>query len=451
MNKLFLDRLFKISERNSTISREIIGGATTFFALSYIIFVQPAVLSNCGMDFGAVMTATILSSVFACVVMAFTANYPIALAPGMGHNFFFTFTLCGAVATGGFGFSWQQGLTAVLISGSIFLLLAKFGFRSAILNSVPEGIQQAISAGIGLFIALIGFKYANIIVVSPTGLSLGKVFNPITGFAVFGLIITIALHALKVPAAILFGMLATLVLTLITGYVHYEGVISVPPSISPTFFKFDFSGLFHRHILEIINIVFVLFFLDLFDTIGTLIGVSTRAGLMKNGKLPKAEAALTADAAGTAAGAMLGTSTVTCYIESAAGVDSGARTGFANLVTAALMLCALFFLPLTKMIGGGIEIAPKILAYPIIAPALILVGASMMQSLVNINWKDPTEGIPAFLTLAIIPYSFSISNGIAFGFISYSLAKILTGRWRECPWLVYLFAVLFMIQLYINH
>ena len=338
----------------------------------------------------------------------------------------------------------------ISLIGSIFLLLSKFGFRSAVLNSVPQGIQSAISAGIGLFIALIGLKFANIIVVSADGLSLGKVFSPVTGIAFFGLIVTIALEALKVPAAILLGMISALILSLFTGYIHYEGIISAPPSIAPTFFKFDFNGVFHRPFFQIIDIIFVLFFLDLFDTIGTLIGVSTRAGLLKNGKLPKAEAALSADAGGTVSGAILGTSTVTSFIESATGVDAGARTGLANLITATLMLCALFFLPLTKMIGGGIETAPNVHAYPIIAPALILVGASMMQSIKDINWKDVTEGIPAFLTLIIIPYSFSISSGIAFGFISYSLVKLLTGRWRECPLLVYIFSLLFLIQFYFN-
>jgi AGZA family xanthine/uracil permease-like MFS transporter len=361
----------------------------------------------------------------------------------MGHNVFFAFTVCGTAA-GGFGLTWQQGLTAVAFSGLIFLLLARFGFRSAVLNSIPDSLRQAIAAGIGLFIALIGLKYANVIVPGPIGLQLGHMSNPIVGIALFGLLVTLTLMALRVPAALLLGMFATLLLSLFTGYTEFKGVFDLPPA--PAAFALDISGFFGRPFVKLATIVFILFFLDLFDTVGTLVGVATRAGWMKDGKLPRAERALTADAMGTVAGACLGTSTVTSYIESATGVAAGARTGFANLITAGLFLLALFCSPLVEMIGGGVEIAKGAYAYPLIAPAMIVVGALMMQGIRQINWDDVTEGLPAFLTLVVIPFAFSISDGIAFGFVSYAAIKTLTGRWRECPIIVYIFAVLFVVE-----
>ncbi|NLF38423.1 NCS2 family permease [bacterium] len=442
-----LERIFKVRERGSTVGREVLGGATTFFTMSYIIFVQPAVLAQCGMDFGAVMVATILSSALATVVMAFAANYPIALAPAMGHNFFFVFTVCGAVAAGGLGLTWQQGLAATVISGAIFILLSKAGFRSALMNSVPASLKQGISAGIGLFIALIGLEYAHLVVAAPgTLVSLGKVTDPVAALALFGILVTLMLMALRVHGALLLGMLATLGLSLLLGLVKFHGVFSAPPSLAPTFFALDFPGLFSINFLELVTVIFVILFMDLFDTVGTVIGVGTRAGWIKDGKMPRGEQVLFSDAVGTVAGACLGTSTVTSYIESATGVAAGAKTGLANLVTAALFLLALFFAPLAKMIGGGIEVAPQVFKYPIIAPALIIVGALMMQSLRDIEWDDATEGIPAFLTLTIMPFTFSIANGIAFGFVSYAAAKALSGRWRECPVIVYIFAVLFVIE-----
>ena len=445
--KQLLERMFGVHARGSTIGREVIGGATTFATMSYIIFVQPAVLQQCGMSASAVMAATILSSAVAILVMAFVANYPIGLAPGMGENFFFVFTACGAATMGGFGLTWQQALAATVVAGVLFIGLSTIGLRSMLVNSVPDGLKQAISAGIGLFIAFIGLQYANIVVGAPGSLvALGKITDHVVLIALFGLMATIVLMALRVPAALLLGMLATLVLALATGHVKFTGIVSRPPSLAPTFFALDFPGLFGKPVLDLVQLVFVMLFMVLFDTVGTVIGVGQRAGWMKDGKLPRAERILFADAVGTVAGACLGTSTVTSYIESATGVEAGARTGLANIVTAALFLMALFFAPLAGMIGGGIETAPGVFRYPIIAPALIVVGAMMMQSLARIKWDDPTEGVPAFLTLVVMPFTYNIANGIAFGFVAYSLAKILTGRWRECPMIVYVFSVLFAIE-----
>ncbi len=440
------EKTFRLAQAQTNIKTEIIAGATTFMTLSYIIFVQPAVLSTTGMDFGAVMVATCLASALATFLMGILANYPIALAPAMGHNFYFAFTVCGAAAAGGLGYSWRLGLGAVFLSGSIFIILSFWGLRERIVNAVPEGLKNAIAVGIGLLIAVIGMEWAGMVVAKPgTLIGLGRLGSPPVLLSVFGLALIFTLISLRVKGAILLGIIATALLGLPFGLVRYQGVLSLPPSLSPIFFRLNLGGIF-ANLSSFITIIFVFFFLDLFDTIGTLIGVSEQAGFIKEGKLPRAKQALLSDAVGTVAGALLGTSTVTSYIESAAGIAEGGRTGLSNMVTGALMLMALFFYPLAKMVGGGYELASGAKLYPVIAPALIVVGSMMLKQVRKIKWDDPTEALPAFLSLIVMPLTFSITEGIAFGFISYSFLKVLTGQGKKVSWIVHLFALLFLLR-----
>jgi len=440
------ERTFKLAQAQTNIKTEVIAGVTTFMTLSYIIFVQPAVLSTTGMDFGAVMVATCLASALATFLMGILANYPIALAPAMGHNFYFAFTVCGAAAVGGLGYSWQLGLGAVFLSGSIFILFSFWGLREKIVNAVPEGLKNAIAVGIGLLIGLIGMEWAGIVVAKPgTIIGLGDLGSPPVLLSLFGLAVIFTLISLRVRGAILIGIIATALVGLPFGLVRYQGLLSLPPSLSPLFFKLDVGGIF-ANLSGFITVIFVFFFLDLFDTIGTLIGVSEQAGFIKEGKLPRARQALLSDAVGTVTGALLGTSTVTSYIESAAGVAEGGRTGFSNMVTGTLMLMALFFYPLARMIGGGYELSSGVKLYPVIAPALIVVGNMMLKQVKKINWEEPTEALPAFLSLIVMPLTFSITEGIAFGLISYSFLKILTGQGRKVNWVIHLFALLFLLR-----
>jgi len=446
-----LTEFFQLQANNTTVQREVLGGITTFLAMSYIIFVNPGVLSQAGMDFRAVMYATCLASALATFLMGVLANYPVALAPGMGENFFFVFTLCGAVPLG-FGLTWQQALAAVLVAGLFFIALTLSGLRSKIIDSIPNSLKTGIAAGIGLFITLIGLEYGNLIVSSPSTLvRLGDFRQPVALVSILGLLIMIVLLAYRIRGAILLGILTTTAIAAGFGLVHYHGIFSTDFQLAPTFWKFDLRGLLHVHLATLATTVFVLLYLALFDTVGTLVGVGQQAGLLKEGRLPRSGKALFADAAGTTLGAALGTSTVTCYIESAAGVSDGARTGLANVVTGALLLLAMFFSPLAAMIGGGVAVGTDvsghpILRYPTLAPALIVVGAMMLKIVKDLPWEDPTEYLPAFLTLVGIPLTFSVASGIAFGFISYAVAKLATGRGRECPLLTYVFAALFVVQ-----
>ncbi len=433
-----LDRLFRLQEKGTSVTQEAIGGLTTFMTMAYIIFVQPAVLSAAGMDFGSVMVATCLSSAVGTFLMAFLANYPIALAPAMGHNFFFVYTICLAM-----GVPWQTALGANFISGAAFIILAVFGLREMLVNAIPESLKQAIAVGIGLFIALIGFQWAGIVVYTPgTVLGLGDLHSPPVLLALFGLFLITILYTLRVKGAIVLGILVTALVGVPVGIVTYHGVVSAPPSVAPTFFRLNVGAAFT---LSLLPTIFILFFLDLFDTVGTLIGVSQQAGFMREGKLPGARKALLSDAIGTLFGTIMGTSTVTSYIESSTGVASGARTGLANIITGLLFLIALFFFPLVKMIGGGYVINSSTL-YPLTAPALILVGTLMMGGVTKIKWRDPTEAIPAFLTIVIMPYAYSITEGIAVGFIFYSLLKLITGKIREVHPILLVFTILFILR-----
>jgi len=433
-----LERLFKLKENNTSVSQEMVGGLTTFMTMAYIIFVQPAVLSAAGMDFGAVMVATCVSSAVAIFFMAFLANYPIALAPAMGHNFFIVYTVCLTM-----GIPWQTALGANFISGLIFIILSFFGFRESLVNSIPTSLKQAIAVGIGLFIALIGFQWAGIVKYTPgTIVGLGDLHSPPVLLAILGLFIITILYTLRVKGAIVIGIIATAVVGIPLGIVKYYGVFSVPPSIAPTFLRLNVAAAFT---LSLLPTIFILFFLDLFDTVGTLIGVSEQAGFVKQGKLPRARQALLSDAIGTVTGTIMGTSTVTSYIESSTGVASGARTGLANVTTGVLFLIALLFFPLVKMIGGGYVLDGGVL-YPVTAPALIIVGTLMMSGVTKINWKDFSEAIPAFLTIVIMPYAYSITEGIAVGFIFYTVLKLVTGKIKDVHPILIIFTVLFVLR-----
>jgi AGZA family xanthine/uracil permease-like MFS transporter len=414
-------------------------GVTTFMTLSYILFVQPTVLSAGGMDFGAVLAATCIASALATFLMGLYANYPIALAPGMGQNFFFTYTVVLQMRI-----PWEKALGAVFLSGMLFLILSFFGFREKVIDGIPESIKEAIAVGIGLFIALVGFQWAGVVVAAPgTLVALGNLTSRPVLLGLFGLLLTIVLIAARVRGAILWGILATAACGLPLGIVRYHGFIGAFPSIRPTLLKLDIVGSFG---LGLASVVFVFFFLALFDSVGTLIGVTSQAGLLVGGKLPRAKQALAADALGSVSGALLGTSTVTAYVESAAGVAEGGRTGLANMVTGGLMLLSLFLHPLSRMIGEGCPIAGGSPIYPVVAPALIVIGSMMLKNVRRIEWEDATEAIPAFLTMVMMPFSFSITEGISFGFISYALLKLVTGRARQVHWIVYTFALLFVLR-----
>ncbi|MBI4459532.1 MAG: NCS2 family permease [Acidobacteria bacterium] len=446
-----LDKLFPAPPEGRVLGREIIGGVTTFTALSYILFVQPAVLSQAGMDFQSVFLATCLAGAFATFLMGFLANYPVALAPGMGENFFFVYTLCAAPPVG-FGLTWQQALTATFLAGAFFMILSALGGLGRLVEIVPESLKIGIAAGIGLFITLIGFEYGNLVQSHPaTFLQLADLRSPAALLTLLGLFLTITLLSYRIPGAILLGILGTTVAALAFGMERYHSFFSFPSALPQTAFRLDFSGLFSMTPATLFAAIFVLFFLDLFDSLGTIVAIGQQARLALGGQLPRAGKALFSSAAGTAAGACLGTSTVVCYVESAAGVSEGARTGLANLVTGSLLLGAMFLSPVCALIGGGIEIGRDasnnpILRYPILAPALIVVGSLMLKIVRRLPWDDPTEYIPAFLILVTIPFAFSISAGIAVGFVSYAAVKTLAGRWRDCHWLIYLFAALFVLQ-----
>jgi len=434
-----LQKLFKLKESHTDVKTEIVAGITTFVTLSYIIFVQPTVLSACGMDFGAVLVATCVAGAAATFLMGLYANYPVALAPGMGQNFFFAYTVVLQM-----GISWEKALGAVFISGVLFLFLSFFGFREKLIDGIPDSLKEAIAVGIGLFVAMIGFQWSGIIVGSPgTLVSLGSLHSAPVLLALFGLLLTVVLASLRIRGALLWGILATALAGLPLGVVQYHGILGRVPSLMPTLLKLDIPGAFD---LGLVSVVFVFFFLALFDSVGTLIGVSSQAGLLVNGKLPRAKQALAADAFGSVSGALLGTSTVTAYVESAAGVSEGGRTGLANMVTGVLMLASLFFYPLSRMAGDGMKLPNGFQIYPVVAPALIVVGSMMLRNVRRIRWDDSTEAIPAFLTMVVMPFAFSITEGIAFGFISYAILKLVARRGREVHGLVYLFAVLFILR-----
>ncbi len=460
----WLQRFFRIEENGSTLRREISGGVVTFLTMSYIVFVQPAILSQAGMDFGAVMMATCLSAALASILMGVLANYPVALAPGMGENFFFTFTVVLML-----GIPWQQALGMVFISGVLFVVLTLLRVREKFINAVPESLKHAIAAGIGLLIGFIGLVDAGIIVRNNSGLmpltaaegdlaaglqrfeyasgalKLGDFSLPATQLALVGLLLVSLLLVRRVKGAILWGILATTLVGILMGVVQWKGLVAAPPSIAPTFLKLSFKGLFT---FQVIPVVIVFFIMDFFDTIGTLIGVSSRAGLLENNQLPRASRALMADAVGTVAGAALGTSTVSSYIESASGVEEGSRTGLSAVVAGLLFLLAIFFSPLVAMVGGGVAFsaADGLFLYPVTAPVLIVVAVLMLREMVHVKWDDHSEAIPAALTLVGMPLTYSIADGLALGFVSYTAIKLLAGRWRDLNWIMVLVTIVFVLR-----
>ncbi len=435
-----LERLFKLQSRGTDAKTEIVGGLSTFTAMAYIVFVQPAVLSAAGMDAGAVMVATCLSSAAATLIMGFAANYPIALAPGMGSNFFFAYTVVLSL-----GYSWQEALGALFFSGLVFLALSLAGLRERVFEAVPETLRNAIAAGIGMLISLVGLQWSGLIVDHPSTLvTLGSLSSPPVIVSLAGIACGAALLALKKRAAMLWATAVSLAVALGLGLAEFEGVAGPAPSLAPTFLQLDVLGALSKGMLPI---VFVFLFLDLFDTAGTLIGVSRQAGLLdRKGRLPQARQAMLADASGTLIGALTGTSTVTSYIESSSGISAGARTGLANLTTAALFLLSILFTPLVRMIGGGVPQEQGPTLYPVIAPALILVGSLMMRNAARISWDDTSEAIPAFLTILLMPLSFSITEGLSVGFISFVALKTVCGRWGELPPLTIVLGCLFVAR-----
>ena len=424
-----MEKFFKLKERGTTVRNEVIGGITTFLAMAYILAVNPGMLGESGMGFGPVFTATAISAAVASLCMAFFANLPVALASGMGLNAFFTYTV-----VFGMGCSWQFALTAVLIEGILFILLSVFGVREAIINSIPATMKKAVAVGIGLFICLIGLSNAGITVGKDLGTVVGFVnFNvPSALVAIIGLFITIALYVLKIPGAVLLGIIITTIIGIpfgVTTIPEDFKVFSVPEA--PHLFAFEWTNVFT---LKFFVVFFTFLFTDLFDTIGTLMGVTEQAGLVdKDGNIPNAKGALLADAVGTVAGACLGTSTVTSYVESSAGVAAGARTGLASVVTAILFIVALFFTDLFAIIPSAAT-----------APALIFVGYLMMKPVMKIDFEDPTEGIPAFITIMVMPFSYSISKGIAFGVISFVFCKLFSKKAKDVSIITWILAVVFV-------
>lgn len=440
--KSWLEKTFHLKENQTDVRTEFLGGLTTFMTMSYIIFVQPAIMGGIGMDAGAVMVATCLASAVATLLTGLLTNYPIAQAPAMGHNVFFAVTVCGLM-----GYTWQVALGANFISGCLFTLLALLGVAGQLVDIVPESLKQGIAAGIGLLIALIGLEYAGIVVATPGVLiGLGHLGSRPVLVALFGLVVAAVLMARRIPGALLWGVLSSALLGLALGVVKFHGLFSAPPSLSPTFLKLDISVALKG---GLIPIIFVFFFLDVFDTVGTLVGVCGPAGFFKGKKLPRANEAMLADAVGTVTATLLGTSTVSSYVESSTGIAQGARTGLANVFTSIFFLATLFLSPLAEMIGGSYVADGQVL-HPVIAPALIIVGFMMTKTLSRIDWEDITEAIPAFLTLVVTPLTVSITDGLAFGFISYSLLKIFKGEGKKVHWLVYLISLLLLARYFLD-
>ncbi|MCK7608407.1 NCS2 family permease [Acinetobacter portensis] len=423
-----LERLFKLSENKTTFRTEVLAGITTFLAMSYIIIVNPMILSATGMDHGAVFVATCLAAAIGCVVMGIIANYPIALAPGMGLNAYFTYSVCL-----GMGVPWQTALAAVFVSGIVFIAISMFKIREAIVNAIPMSLKFAIGGGIGLFLALVALKNAGIIVDNPATLvGLGDLKQPSVLLALLGFLLIVVMHHFKVRGAIVISILAITGIATVLGYNEFKGVVGEIPSLAPTLMQMNFEGLFTA---SLIGVIFVFFLVDLFDSTGTLVGVSHRAGLLKDGKLPRLKKALFADSSAIVAGAALGTSSTTPYIESSAGVAAGGRTGLTAVVVGILFILCLFLAPLAQSVPGFAT-----------APALLFVGVLMIQGITNIDWEDITEAVPAFLTIIFMPFSYSIADGIAMGFISYALIKLFTGKAKTVPYMVWIVAALWVLK-----
>lgn len=425
-----IERYFGIDGCNTTIKTEILAGLTTFLTMAYIIFVNPDMLAKAGMDKGAVFVATCLASALGCFLMGLLARLPVALAPGMGLNAFFTFTV-----VLGMGKSWQVALGAVFISGLLFVLISAFKLREWIINAIPYTLKQGIVAGIGAFLAFIALKSSGIIVASPaTFVTMGKLtdFGPAMAILSFFLIVVFVQR--KVPAAVMLSILIVTVISLLAGETHYSGIVSMPPSIAPTFMQLDIAGALD---VSMVSVIFAFLFVVLFDTSGTLIGVTKKAGLMStDGQIPNLGKALFADSTAAVAGSLLGTSSVTSYVESTAGVAAGGRTGLTAIVVGVLFLLALFFAPLAGMIP----------AYAT-AGAIFYVAVLMLFTLREIDWDDLTEASPVAVVLLLTPLTFSIADGIALGFITYTIAKLVSGRYKEVSPAVWVLTVILLAKL----
>lgn len=425
-----IDKYFQITERGSSFRKEIIGGATTFLTMAYIIFVNPNILGDAGMDKNALITVTILASVIGTLLAGVWARVPYAMAPGMGLNAFFTYTL-----VLGAGVEWQTALGVVFISGVIFLALTVTGIRTKIIHTIPLSLRLATGAGIGLFISFIGFKNMGLVVANPsTFVALGP-FTPTLIIGLVGLIITGVLEVRKVKGGIFYGIILTTIIALVVGEVSApESVLSIPPSVGPIALKLDVVSALR---FGLIGAIFSFMFVDLFDSVGTIVACSYEAGFVdKNGKVEHVDRILEADAVATVAGALLGTSTTTTYIESASGIANGAKTGFASVITAALFILALFFAPI-------IGIVPTYAT----APALVIVGVYMFKNIRQINFTDFSESIPAFLTIVLMPLTYSISTGLSFGFISFVILQTIVGKIDEISWLMWVIAALSILNL----
>ena len=428
-----LERLFQLQANGTTVRREVIAGVTTFLTMAYIIFVNPSILQIAGMDFGAVFMATCLAAAFGSAFMGLYANYPIALAPGMGLNAYFTF---GVVK--GMGYTWEVALGAVFISGLIFLLISVVKLREMIVNAIPISMKLGIAAGIGLFLAIIALKNANIVVDHPATLvTMGNVKSLPVLLAALGFALIAALASRKIPGAIIISILAITFVSIPLGLTEFKGIASAPPSMAPTFLKMDLKGALD---VGLWAIIFVFLFVDLFDNTGTLIGVAHRGGFLdKEGKLPRIGKALIVDSTSASVGAAFGTSTTTSYIESTAGVDAGGRTGLTAVVVALCFLLAIFFAPLAGTVPAFAT-----------APALLYVACLMSMSLKDLEWDDVTEFVPAVVTAITMPLTFSIAHGIGIGFICYAAIKILAGRASEMKVAVPIIAGLFVVKLVVG-
>ncbi|QSI76450.1 MULTISPECIES: NCS2 family permease [Niveibacterium] len=422
-----LESYFKLSEHRTTVRTELLAGLSTFLTMAYIIFVNPSILSAAGMPHDAVFAATCLAAALGSMIMGLYANYPIAMAPGMGLNAYFAFAV-----VQGMGFTWQAALGAVFISGCLFILVSLFKVREWIVNAIPHSLKLAISAGIGLFLAIIGLKNAGLIQGNPATLvTLGDLHQPGPLLAIGGFLLIVALEARRITGGIILGILAVTVASIALGYSKFSGVFSAPPSLAPTFGQLDIGAALNA---GLVTVVLTFFLVELFDASGTLIGVCHRAGLLdKDGRLPRLNRALLADSTAIAAGAVMGTSSTTAYIESAAGTAAGGRTGLTAVTVALLFLAALFLAPL----AGAVP------AYAT-APALIYVAILMTRGLAEIDWEDLTEAAPAVVCAVTMPFTFSIAHGIAFGFVAYAGIKLLAGRAKEVPMAVWVIAVVFV-------
>ncbi len=432
-----MEKLFQLQAHKTNVRTEIIAGLTTFLAMAYILAVNPLILSDAGLNPGSVFTATALSAAVATLIMAVLANLPVALAPGMGLNAFFTYTV-----VIGMKYSPAMALTAVFLEGLLFILLSFLNVREAIVESIPINLKKAVAAGIGLFITLIGMKNADIIVDNPATLvGLGNVTAGPALLGIIGLVITAVLYVLHIPGSILLGILITTVIGIPMGVtVPFGGwenwsVVSMPAA--PTFWNFDFSNIFS---FQFFTVFFSFLFVDIFDTVGTLVGVSNRAGLTdKNGNIPRVKQALLSDAIGTVFGAMVGTSTVTSFVESTSGVAAGGRTGLTAFTTGIFFLIALIFSPLFLLIPSAAT-----------APALIIVGFLMLSAAAEIDFTDPTEGIPAFLTIVMMPFAYSIAEGIVYGILSYVILKAVTGKFKQIPIVTWVLFIIFILRIILH-